>query len=204
MVMSGIMQDLVILSLKGSKPSVLLERHASNFQRGIGLHRACDDLSKLVFTDDTLWKNNDYTAEPTRGLSEVSRREVGEPVAEHEQWRDLALQLSRPTWSEALKGEAQVISVKGKHMVYVGENDILFMLAGAGMDFDELGLHEVVVVLMSALRELLGTLDSDRLVKFFGKVCLVIDQIWEDGSLASTDIAHVLAHSKLKKAVMEV
>ena len=89
-------------------------------------------------------------------------------------------------------------------MVYLGENDLLFLLSGAGTDFDEFGLHEVLITLMSALREALGMLESHRLVKNFGKACLVIDQIWDDGALATVDPAHALANAKLKKAVMEV
>ena len=191
---------------------------------------AWDDGGIGVQVDIGLFQNNDYVTgrlghvrDPSAGATSVATPSPLESSStstnsvrtgdgggrdhesnENERWRDLAVRLSRPTWDDALKGEAQVISVEGRHMIYVGERDLLFLLAGSGTDFDELGLHEVLLVLMSALRQMLGVLESERLLKNFGKVCLVVDQIWEDGSLASMDVSHVLANAKLKKAVMEV
>ena len=229
--MLGIMQNLIIVRVDGRNGAkVLLERHAT--ARGVGDAGFDLDTPTLAWGDgaagmaaaDALFHDSDcnvadtvataaaleeHSAEATAvaasSSSSISHGKQRDDTIDNERWRDLAVHLSKPTWANALKGQAQVVSVEGRHMVYVGEKDLLFLLAGTGTDFDELGLHEVLVALMGALREVLaGSLDSDRLMKHIGKVCIVIDQIWEDGCLASVNTPHVLANAKLKKAVLEV
>jgi hypothetical protein len=231
--MLGCMQNLIIVRVGApgrSGASVLLERRAGGEAGevdtaptlGGGDVGDIGDIGDIgLAAEGGLFGNNDYAVGEPAGAeaaavsllaaSPESKRARdggggggGRDAGENERWRDLAVHLSRPTWADALRGEAQVVSVEGRHMVYVGEKDLLFLLSGTGTDFDELGLHEVLVALMSALREVLGALESERLVKNIGKACLVVDQIWEDGSLASIDTSHVLANAKLKKAVMEV
>ena len=106
-----------------------------------------------------------------------------------ERWRDLVLRLTRPTW-------------RLRYIVYVGTNGLLFLLTGLGGAYDELGLQRVLSVMLAALRETVGKLELGHLTKNFGKVCLLVDQMFEGGEVLSTDVPNLLASAKLKKPVL--
>ena len=122
-------------------------------------------------------------------------------VEKQEAWRRLVLRLTCRTWDLALVGQPHVTAVQGRFIAYVGCNSLLFLVTGSG-ECDEMGLYKILENLIETLKDLLGNkLDAKHIYRNYGKVCLVVDLMFDNGEIASLEKEHILAQSKLKKLV---
>lgn len=120
-----------------------------------------------------------------------------------EQWRQLVLKLTIPRWKSVLQGDSHVVAVQERYVVTVGKHDLIFMITGTGDD-DELGLHTILTVVLAVIRETCGKIEGDKVIKNLGKLCLIIDAMFDEnqGSCLSLEVNHIMHQTKLKKPVV--
>ena len=88
---------------------------------------------------------------------------------------------------------------------YQGSHDLIFIITGTGDD-DELGLHKVLRVVLTVMRETVNgkVVDGDKIMKNFGKICLIFDAMFDkdEGTCLSFEVDHLMAQTKMKKPVL--
>ncbi|KAK9810121.1 hypothetical protein WJX72_005088 [[Myrmecia] bisecta] len=88
---------------------------------------------------------------------------------------------------------------KAGALVFKLEADLLFYLLGTG-EYDELNLAEALRALVGALRDTLKRQPTEALLfDNYGKLCLVVDELINEGILEATDKEAIQRGIKMKQ-----
>ena len=163
-------------------------------------HRG-DEVSELVDAAiEPMYDDEEEFGRITTG-HHVTNDEDTILLERQDHWRKLVFKLTMPTWEDVLqRGAPHVVAVNDRYIVSVGINDLIFMMTGTGDD-DEFGLHKILTVVIAVVRETVGKVEGDKVMKHFGKFLLIIDAMFEEneGACLSLEVDHVMAQTKLKK-----
>ena len=165
--------------------------------------RPCDDVSDLVEGAVDPMYEEDMQLKPSATLR-TSTGTDNLTLERQERWRQLILKLTVPAWHGVMMGRSHVLAVQDKYVVIVGKNDLIFMITGTGDD-DEMGLHTILTVLLAVVQETCGKIDGEKVTRNFGKVCLILDAMFDEnqGTCLSLKKSHIMHQSKLKKPQLQ-
>lgn len=94
--------------------------------------------------------------------------------------------------------QEQVGCFRGANFVFMGFNDLVFFCIGSG-EYDELALTHVLRVILVALRNVVSkNISEASLFESYGQLCLVIDEVINEGVLESVDKDHIRKGTKNK------
>jgi hypothetical protein len=164
-----------------------------------------DDVSDLVDSAVDPMYDDNFLSDNTTNTNSLRTPTNNDHLTleRQEKWRQLVLKLTAPSWKDVVKGNTHVIAVKDKYISSLGINDLIFMITGTDND-DEMGLHTILVELVQVVRETCGKADGEKVIKNFGKMCLIIDAMFDEnqGSCLSLEKSHIMHQTKLKKPVV--
>jgi len=197
-------EHLLIVNTSLGPAQIILERFMGTSWQEEYKRTQGNEISDIVdaaisplYQNETTSFDQNNTTNPTNENKSLGRQE---------NWRKLVLKLTMPTWKQTIQnGEPHVVAVNERYVVSVGIHDLIFMITGTDED-DELGLHKILTVLIAVIRGTMGKVESEKVVKSFGKMVLIIDQIFDtdQGTLISLEIDHIMNQTKMKKAVVHV
>lgn len=101
---------------------------------------------------------------------------------------DVRSALSLATGNVRFTAEEQdfVAPYKAARFAFMPVADVVFYLLGSG-EYDEIGLVEVLRTIIQALREVLGKPTAAVLLDKYAKLCLVVDEVLNEGILEAVD-----------------
>uniref|UniRef100_A0A7S0UUI0 Coatomer subunit zeta n=1 Tax=Polytomella parva TaxID=51329 RepID=A0A7S0UUI0_9CHLO len=95
-------------------------------------------------------------------------------------------------------GQDLVGTYKLARFVFVPYNDVQFFMMGSG-EYDELALSDSIKVIIKTFSEMLGKgFTSDVLLDKYHRLCLVVDEVVNEGLLENTEIEAIKKGIKSK------
>ena len=118
-------------------------------------------------------------------------------------WEQQLFRATRFGWGNAADGQAQVATLCGRFVVYLGFGGLLLFLAGGGDECDEVTLATVGAALVKVIVSLCEAKDASSLGDvhiraMHGKICVAVEEMVNEGILEHLDASSILKMSKLK------
>jgi len=113
-------------------------------------------------------------------------------------WESTLYTHTKQDWSAAKENDEQVAILGNKFVVFSGTEDLLFFITGSE-EYDELTLQEILRNFITILRDVLKkNLNEDKLLEHYSKVCLVCDEMINQGVLEYCDKDTIKKMIKMK------
>ncbi|XP_004303314.1 PREDICTED: uncharacterized protein LOC101300742 [Fragaria vesca subsp. vesca] len=111
----------------------------------------------------------------------------GVPAEERLHWRSFLVKLGAENLRGVKNEELLVACHKSVYIVYTVLGDVSIYVVGKD-EYDELALSEVIFVITSAVKDVIGKPPTERLfLDKYGKICLCLDEIVWKGYLENTE-----------------
>jgi len=117
-------------------------------------------------------------------------------------WEQQLFRATRFGWDNAADGSAQIATLRGQYVVYLGFGGMLLFLAGSD-EYDEVTLATIGAALVDVIVRLCEAKDASSLgdaqiLSVHGKICVAVEEMVNEGTLEHLDADTILKMSKLK------